>query len=117
MAKLTRSQARKKRHWKVRSKISGTSEIPRLNVFKSLKNIEAQLIDDVKQKTLAHSSSISLKLKNGSNIEAASKVGEDIGEKIKALKIKQVVFDRSGYIYHGRVKALAEATRKKGVKF
>jgi large subunit ribosomal protein L18 len=117
MKKTTRSKARKKKHLRIRSKISGTPEIPRLNVFKSLKNIEAQLIDDINRKTLAHSSTIALKLPYGGNIKAAQKVGEDIAKKIKTLKIKKIVFDRSGYIYHGRVKALADRVREKGVKF
>ena len=117
MAKMTRSQARKKKHLRVRSKISGTATTPRLNVFKSLKNIEVQLIDDAAGKTLAHSSSLALKLPYGGNIEAATKVGADMSEKIKALKINTIVFDRGGYIYHGRIKALAEAVREKGVKF
>lgn len=114
---MTRTEARKKKHLRVRSKISGTATTPRLNVYKSLKNIEVQLIDDVNGKTLAHSSSISLKLPYGGNIEAATKVGADMGEKIKSLKIESLVFDRGGYVYHGRVKALAEAIREKGVKF
>ncbi len=117
MAKLSRSKARVKKHLRVRSKISGTPEMPRLNVFKSLKNIEAQLIDDVSGKTLAVASSISLKLKYGGNIDAAKLVGKDLGAKIKAAGIKKVVFDRSGYIYHGRVQALADAVRAEGVKF
>ena len=117
MAKLTRKKARKKKHLRVRSKISGTPQIPRLNVYKSLKNIEVQLIDDVNRKTLAYSSSIILKLSYGGNIEAAKKVGEDIAKKIKSLKIEKVVFDRGGFIYHGRIKALAETIKEKGVKF
>ena len=117
MAKLTRKKARKRKHLRVRSKISGTAQIPRLNVYKSLKNIEVQLIDDVNRKTLAYSSSILLKLSYGGNIAAAKKVGEDISEKIKFLKIKKVVFDRGGFIYHGRIKALAEVVKEKGVKF
>ena len=86
-------------------------------VYRSNKNIEAQIIDDVKKVTLVASSSMSLKLENGSNIEAASKVGADLAAKAKAKKIKKVVFDRSGYIYHGRVKALAEAAREAGLEF
>lgn len=112
-----RNKARKMKHIKIRRKIIGTSKIPRLNVFKSLKNFEAQLIDDTKQVTLIQSSSQKLKLKNGGNIEAAKKIGEDIGTKIKKLNFKQVVFDRSGYIYHGRVKAFANGVREKGIKF
>ena len=117
MAKMTRTKARRKKHLRIRSKISGTSSVPRLNVFKSHKNIEVQLIDDVAGKTLAFSSTLSLKLPYGGNIESAKKVGLDIAEKILALKIEKIVFDRGGYIYHGRIKALAEIVREKGVKF
>ena len=83
----------------------------------SNKNIEAQIIDDLNKTTLVASSSMSLKLENGSNVEAAGKVGADIAKKALAKKIKKVVFDRSGYIYHGRVKALAEAAREAGLEF
>lgn len=117
MAKMTRNEARKRKHFRTRNNIFGTPEKPRINVYKSLKNIEVQLIDDVNGKTLAHSSSLSLKLKYGGNIEAAAKVGADFGTKVSALKLKSVVFDRGGFQYHGRVKALAEAIREKGVKF
>lgn len=115
--KISKNIARVRRHERVRAKISGTSLTPRLCVYRSNKHIEAQLIDDTKGMTLASSSSIVLKLANGSNVEAASKVGEDIAKKALALKIETVVFDRSGYIYHGRVKALAEAAREAGLKF
>ena len=89
----------------------------RLCLYRSNKNIQAQIIDDVKGVTLVASSSMALKLENGSNVEAAAAVGKDIAEKAIALKIKTVVFDRSGYIYHGRVKALAEAAREAGLVF
>lgn len=115
--KESKNVSRVRRHARVRSKISGTAACPRLCVYRSNKNIEAQLIDDVKRVTLVASSSMSLKLENGSNIEAASKVGEDLAKKALAKKIKKVVFDRSGYLYHGRVKALAEAAREAGLKF
>lgn len=115
--KISKNIARVRRHERVRAKISGTALTPRLCVYRSNKHIEAQLIDDTKGMTLASSSSIVLKLANGSNVEAASKVGEDIAKKALALKIETVVFDRSGYIYHGRVKALAEAAREAGLKF
>ena len=117
MAKMTRNQARKRKHLRTKGQIFGTAEKPRINVYKSLKNIEVQLIDDANGKTLAHSSSLSLKLPYGGNIEAAKKVGEDFGAKVKALKIDTASFDRGGFVYHGRVKALAEAIREKGVKF
>lgn len=115
--KESRNSVRERKHARVRAKISGTSESPRLNVFRSNKHIEAQIIDDVKGVTLVHVSSVSLKLENGSNIEAATKVGEELAKQAKAKKISKVVFDRGGYIYHGRVAALAEAARNGGLKF
>ena len=117
VTKQSKNIARVRRHARVRAKISGTAETPRLCLYRSNKNIEAQIIDDVKGCTLVSSSSLSLKLENGSNIEAAAKVGKDIAEKALAKKIEKVVFDRSGYVYHGRVKALAEAAREAGLKF
>ena len=117
VTKKDKNVSRVRRHARVRAKISGTASCPRLCVYRSNKNIEAQLIDDVKGVTLVSSSSMSLKLENGSNVEAAIKVGKDIAEKALAKKIKKVVFDRSGYIYHGRVKALAEAAREAGLEF
>ena len=117
VTKKDKNVSRVRRHARVRAKLSGTKEAPRLCVYRSNKNIEAQLIDDVKGVTLVSSSSMALKLENGSNIEAAANVGKDIAEKALAKKIKKVVFDRSGYIYHGRVKALAEAAREAGLEF
>lgn len=118
MSKISRSEARIKKHLRTRAKlVNGTSTKPRLNVFKSLQNFEAQLIDDAKGHTLAHSSTISLKLSYGGNVKAAQEVGTAIGKKIVALGIKEIVFDRGGYIYHGRVKAFADAVRAEGVKF
>ena len=115
--KKSRSIARAKRHARVRAKISGTSTCPRLSVFRSNSNISAQIIDDTNGTTLVSSSSTNLKLENGSNIDAASKVGADIAKKALASNITSVVFDRGGYVYHGRVKALAEAARAEGLKF
>ena len=115
--KESKNVSRVRRHARVRAKISGTAEAPRLCVYRSNKNIEAQLIDDVKGITLVSSSSMSLRLANGSNIEAAKAVGKDIAEKAVAKGLKKVVFDRSGYIYHGRIKALAEAAREAGLEF
>ena len=109
--------SRKRRHARVRKVVSGTSSRPRLCVYRSNKNIEAQLIDDIKGVTLVASSSMSLKLELGSNIEAAKAVGSDLAKKALAKKIKTCVFDRSGYIYHGRIKALAEAAREAGLDF
>ena len=117
--KESRNSMRVVRHSRIRSKISGTSEIPRLCVFRSNTGIYAQIIDDEKQTTIVAASSLDkdLKLKNGSNIEAAKVVGKAIAEKAKAKKIKEVVFDRGGYLYHGRVKALADAARENGLEF
>ena len=113
--KVNRNEVRQARH----ARVSGTSDIPRLNVFRSNSNIFAQIIDDTKGVTLVSASSIDkdLKLENGGNIEAATKVGELIAKRAKKAKIKKVVFDRGGYLYHGRVKALAEAARENGLEF
>lgn len=115
--KESKNAIRERKHARVRAKVSGTASCPRLCVFRSNKHIEAQIIDDVKRVTLVASSSVALKLENGSNIEAAKKVGADIAAKAKAAKIKEVVFDRGGYVYHGRVAALADAAREGGLKF
>ena len=106
-----------KRHARVRRKISGTPECPRLNVFRSNAHIHAQIIDDVNGVTLVSASSVEMKLENGGNIAAATAVGKEIAERAIAKEIKNVVFDRGGYIYHGRVKALAEAAREAGLEF
>ena len=109
---------RLKRHKRVRAKLSGTSERPRLNVFRSEKNIYAQVIDDVNGNTLVSASSVEKDFEgNGGNVEAAKKIGSKIAERALAKGIEEVVFDRGGYIYHGRVKALAEAAREGGLKF
>lgn len=115
--KESRNEKRILRHKRIRAKISGAKECPRMNVFRSNNQIFVQLIDDLNGHTLASSSSVELKIKNGSNIEGAAAVGKDIAEKAKKLKIKKVVFDRGGYLYHGRVKALAEAARAAGLEF
>ena len=117
--KVSRNEMRKVRHARVRDKISGTESIPRLCVFRSNSNISAQIIDDIKGVTLISASSLEkiLKLNNGSNVEAAKVVGETVAERAIKANIKQVVFDRGGYLYHGRVKALAEAAREKGLEF
>lgn len=114
---VSKNVARIRRHKRVRSKISGTSDTPRLCLYRSNKHVHAQIIDDTKGTTLVSSSSITLKLENGSNIEAAKQVGLDIAKKALEKNITKVVFDRSGYIYHGRVKALAEGAREAGLKF
>ena len=117
IVKESRNDVRKKRHARVRTKVSGTAEVPRLNVFRSNTQIYAQIIDDVKGVTLVSSSSVELKIKNGGNVSGAALVGKDIAEKAKKAKIKNVVFDRGGYLYHGRVEALAEAARENGLEF
>lgn len=109
---------KKKRARRVRKKISGTSKKPRLSVFRSCKHVYVQAIDDEDRVTLASSSDTSLKAKKAKNkTEIASLVGADIGKKLLRKKIKTVVFDRAGYRYHGRIKALADAVRKSGIKF
>ena len=109
---------RLKRHKRVRAKISGTPEMPRLNVFRSEANIYAQVIDDVNGVTLASASSLDKAIGGyGGNIAAATAVGKLVAERAKAKGIETVVFDRGGYLYHGRVKALAEGAREGGLKF
>ena len=118
--KFDKNAARVKRHKALRNKISGTSEKPRLNVFRSLSNIYAQIIDDEKGVTLVAASTLSPELKgkgNGGNIAAATEVGKLIAKKALEKNIDTVVFDRGGYIYHGRVAALAEGAREGGLKF
>lgn len=116
--KLNSNEARLKRHRRVRAKISGTAERPRLNVFRSTKHIYAQLIDDVNGVTLASASTMDKTFDgNGGNKDAARKVGQAIAEHAKAKKIEDVVFDRGGYLYHGRVKELADGARESGLKF
>ncbi|MEY8388235.1 50S ribosomal protein L18 [Oscillospiraceae bacterium 38-13] len=107
-----------KRHKRVRAKISGTPEMPRLNVFRSEANIYAQIIDDVSGVTLVSASSLDKAVEGyGGNVAAASAVGKLIAERAKAKGIENVVFDRGGYLYHGRVKALAEGAREGGLQF
>ena len=110
--------ARIKRHKRVRKNISGTAARPRLNVFRSLNNIYAQIIDDEKGVTLVSASSMDKGFENyGGNIEAATAVGKAVAEKAIAAGITEVVFDRGGYVYHGRVAALAEGAREGGLEF
>ncbi|RYL89885.1 50S ribosomal protein L18 [Sporolactobacillus sp. THM7-4] len=119
ITKKDKNAIRQRRHKHVRHRIVGTNERPRLNVFRSSKNIYAQLIDDTKGVTLVSSSSIdkAFDLDKGSDVEAAKKVGEIIGKRALEKGIETVVFDRSGYLYHGRIKALAEGAREAGLKF
>jgi len=112
---MSKNSKRLHRKRRIRAKISGSAKCPRLSVFRSLKNIYVQVIDDEQGKTLASSSCLVLKTKP--NVAGAEKVGKDIAKKCKDLKISEVVFDRGGYKYHGRVKALAEEIRKDGLKF
>lgn len=117
--KESRNVKRIARHVRIRENLSGTAELPRLNVYKSNNNIFAQIIDDSKGITLVSASSNDkeLKLENGGNVEAATKVGELLASRAKKLKIKKVAFDRGGYLYHGRVQALADAARTNGLEF
>ena len=116
--KQSSNKARAKRHGRIRNKISGTAQRPRLNVFRSARHIYAQLIDDVAGATLASASTAEKDFEgSGGNKEAAKKVGQKIAEVAKAKGIEEVVFDRGGYIFHGRVKELAEGAREGGLKF
>ena len=115
--KVSRNDERIKRHTRLRKKISGTPECPRLSVFRSNAHIHAQVIDDVNGVTLASASSVSLKLANGGNKEAAVAVGKAVAEAALAKNVKKVVFDRGGYVYHGRIAALADAAREAGLEF
>ena len=110
-----RNSIRQRIHARIREKLAGTAERPRLNVYRSLNHIYAQVIDDQKGETLISASSI--QLKTGGNIAAAKEIGKAVAEKAVAKGIKQVVFDRGGYLYHGRVKALADAAREAGLEF
>lgn len=115
--KKSKNEERIRRHIRVRTKVSGTAECPRLNVFRSNKNIHAQVIDDVTGTTLVAASSVDMKLTNGGNIEGAKAVGAEIAKRCLAKGIDTVVFDRGGYVYHGRVAALADAAREAGLNF
>lgn len=118
---VDRETNRHKKHSRIRSRISGTAERPRLSVFRSLDNIFVQLIDDVNGVTLASASTIDKEVKatvkNGGNKEAAVTVGKKIAERALAKNIKAIVFDRSGYIYNGRIQSLADAAREAGLEF
>ncbi len=113
--RISSNQARKFRHERIRETMSGTAARPRLSIYRSNKAIYVQLIDDVKGVTLVQSNTALLKV--GANKEGAAKLGSDIGAKALALGVKKIVFDRSGYLYHGRVQALADAARKAGLEF
>ena len=114
ISKPDKNKKRQRRHARIRSKISGTAECPRLNVYRSNKNIYAQVIDDVAGVTLVSASTLDSEVSGGSKTEAAAQVG---AKRAVEKKIENVVFDRGGYLYHGRVQALAEAARENGLKF
>jgi len=119
-AQINRKAVRRRVRHRIRKKISGTAERPRLAVFRSLKHMYAQVIDDLHGKTLAHASTRQATIRSecpkGGNAEAAKKVGQAIAEQLKAAGVETVVFDRGGFVYHGRVKALADAVREVGIK-
>ncbi|UCF38088.1 MAG: 50S ribosomal protein L18 [Acidobacteriota bacterium] len=118
--KLSRAQQRKRIHLRTRRKVLGTAELPRLCVFRSLKNTYAHLVDDSQGRTLGVVSTLKLngkKYPNGGNVAAAKDVGTAIAQKAQELGFKKVVFDRNGCFYHGRIKALAEAAREAGLEF
>ena len=112
-----RNAIRQRIHSRIRAKLSGSDARPRLNVYRSLNHIYAQVIDDQKGETIVSASSLGLKLKTGGNVASAKEIGKAIAEQAVAKGIKQVVFDRGGYLYHGRVKALADAAREAGLEF
>ncbi|KRN20243.1 rplR protein [Pediococcus claussenii] len=117
ISKPDKNKARQRRHNRVRAKISGTAECPRLNVYRSNKNIYAQVIDDVAGVTLVSASTLDSEVSGGSKTEVATQVGALVAKRAVEKKIENVVFDRGGYIYHGRIQALAEAARENGLKF
>ncbi len=118
---MDKNTAREKRHYRIRNKITGTTERPRMSVYRSLKNIYVQIIDDLAGHTLVSASTrdkaIVDSIKNGGNKEAARLVGELVAERALEKDIKKVVFDRGGYKYHGRIKEVADAAREKGLEF
>ena len=117
ISKPDKNKTRQRRHMRVRNKISGTAECPRLNVYRSNKNIYAQVIDDVAGVTLASASTLDKEVSKGTKTEQAIVVGRLVAERAVAKGISEVVFDRGGYLYHGRVKALADSARENGLKF
>ncbi len=114
---ISKNDVRQRVHKRIRVKLSGTAERPRLNVYRSLNHIYAQLIDDMEGKTVVSASTRDAKIKTGGNVAAAKEIGKKLAEKAKAKGVSKVVFDRGGYLYHGRIKALADAAREAGLKF
>ncbi len=112
-----RNEIRQRIHSRIREKLAGTGERPRLNVYRSLNHIYVQVVDDQKGETLVSASTLQMKAKTGGNIAAAKEIGKAIAEQAVAKGIKRVVFDRGGYLYHGRVKAVADAAREAGLEF
>ena len=117
MARDSKNQIRLRIHKRIRRRVKGTPERPRLAVFRSVKHIYAQVIDDAEGKTLAAASSNEKNSANGGNLAGAKEVGKAVAERAKDKGIKAVVFDRGGYLYHGRIKALADAARQAGLEF
>ena len=118
LTQISKNQTRRRVHDRIRKKLMGTSERPRLNVYRSLNHIYVQVIDDLKGVTLVAASSAEAKPRtSGGNLAAAKAVGRNVAERAKAKGISKVVFDRGGYIYHGRVKAVADAAREAGLQF
>jgi large subunit ribosomal protein L18 len=114
---IKRNEIRQRIHSRIRAKLAGTGERPRLNVYRSLNHIYAQVIDDQKGVTIVSASTLATKSKTGGNVAAAKEIGKTIAEKAKEKGVKKVVFDRGGFLYHGRIKALAEAAREAGLEF
>ena len=117
ISKPDKNKTRQRRHMRVRNKISGTAECPRLNVYRSNKNIYAQVIDDVAGVTLVSASTLDSEVSGNTKTEQAASVGEVVAKRAVGKGVKEVVFDRGGYLYHGRVEALAEAARENGLDF
>jgi len=117
ITKTQKNQKRVRIHDRIRKKMQGTSERPRLSVYRSTAHIYAQIVDDLKGETLVAASTVEVKSKTGGNLASAKEIGKQVAEKAKAKGISKVVFDRGGYLYHGLIRALADAAREAGLKF
>ena len=117
ITQTSKNNTRQKVHVRIRRKVQGTTDRPRLSVYRSLNHIYAQVVDDQKGETIVSASSLASKLKTGGNVASAREIGKAIAEAAVAKGVKRVVFDRGGYLYHGRVKALADAAREAGLEF